>query len=477
MKNTKIVCTIGPACDTEVKLKQLIKNGMNVARLNFSHNVQSYHKKVLERIRKISKIEKKSIGIILDLQGPRIRLGILPKEGLKLKKGQIIVLTTKKEIFEDNIVPVTYQKMHQDVKKGERILIADGLMELVVEKISQSEIYCKVRVGGIIFSNKGINLPDTKVQIPAFSAKDKGDVAFGVKNEVDFIALSFVRTVEDVYQLKALIKKAEKDQKINHKFPIKVLVKIERTEAIHNLDKILEATDGVMVARGDLGIELPPEDVPLLQKMIIEKCLKMSKPVIVATQMLESMIDNPRPTRAEVSDVANAVIDHTDATMLSGETASGKYSQKAVAMMRDIIIKTEQSAYDNLVVRDKVNKYGATDQAMARAARVLVDRTKAKCILAISYNGDIARVLSRYRPELPIYCATFSDRVVQQLDLSWGVYGFKIDVFKKQNIDINLALNFLKKNKIVKKKDKIIIVNRLPIKNSDRINQVELIEI
>jgi len=338
MKRTKIVCTIGPASDRKAILKRMINSGMNVARLNFSHNVLSYHAKLIKTLRALAKETKNPIAIIQDLQGPRIRLGDLPAKGLVVKKGQEVVLTTSKS--HQNKIPVTYEKMHLDIEPKDRILIADGLMELVAEKIAGRDILCRVVIGGTLFSHKGINLPDTNVSVPSLTDKDKTDLLFGVKQNVDFVAMSFVRTAKDVYDLKYLIQKYAKKLKLKTA-PIRVVVKIERKEAIENIDEIIEATDAVMVARGDLGIELPAEDVPLMQKMIIDKCLQAAKPVIVATQMLDSMIHSPRPTRAEVSDVANAVIDHTDAVMLSGETASGDFPVETVDTMRKIIEKAE----------------------------------------------------------------------------------------------------------------------------------------
>lgn len=473
MKRTKIVCTIGPASEKGSVLKKMIQHGMNVARLNFSHNVQSYHLKAIKTIRSAAATLKKSVAILQDLQGPRIRLGDLPENGIQLKIGRRVILTAGKSVGAGKI-PVTYDKMHEDVEPGQRILIADGLIVLTVESVKGRDIHCRVKNGGLVISHKGINLPDSAVSVPSLSEKDKADLLFGVKNRVDFIALSFVRSAREVYDLKALIKKYEQKLKIKGMRPIQVIVKIERKEAIDNIDEIIEATDAVMVARGDLGIELPAEDVPLMQKMIIDKCLSSAKPVIVATQMLESMMNNPRPTRAEVSDVANAVIDHTDAVMLSGETAAGKYPAETVDCMRKIIERTEKSAYDDLVLREKVNQIVPANEAVSSVAKMLVDHVKAKLILATSLSGYSGRVVSRYRPELPILVACGDDRVQRQLNLSWGITAFVLPRCDSMEELIDRSVGYLKKNKFLIKEDKIIIIAGEPVGRSGNVNLVEI---
>ena len=429
MKRTKIVCTLGPASDKRPVIKQLVNNGLNVARLNFSHNVHAYHLKVLKTVRSVAKELNKPIAILQDLQGPRIRIGDLPKKGVKLRRGSKVVLTTGAKGKEK--IPVTYKQMHKEVKDGHRIFIADGVFSLKVESVKSKDIFCRVVRGGVLTSHKGMNLPDTDVQVPALSDKDRKDLVFGVKNKVDFVALSFVRNAKEVYNLRNLIRKQEKKMKVKDLQPIKIIVKIERREAIDNLDEIIEATDGVMIARGDLGVELPAEDVPLMQKMIIDKCLDHSKPVIVATQMLESMTQNSRPTRAEVSDVANAVIDHTDAVMLSGETAAGDYPVEAVSYMRKIVKKTERSAYDDLVTKKKAKALMPAGAAVSSVAKTLAKEVKAKLILVASMAGDSGRVVSRFRPELPILVACRSERVKRQLNLSWGVVPFVLPRYKR----------------------------------------------
>jgi len=465
MKNTKIVCTIGPTCDSEDMLRKMLKKGMNVARLNFSHNTHAYHKRTIKKIRKIAQELGLPVSIIQDLQGPRIRLGTFNGEK-ELKPRAKIILTTGRPSKDK--IPVTYTQMHADVKKGQRIFIADGTIELIINSIRKKDIKCTVRKGGKIISNKGMNLPDSKISLPALAVKDKKDLMLGLKKKVDFIALSFVRNAEEVKILRRLINKHDK------KPQAKILVKIERKEALKNFDKILDVADGVMIARGDLGIELPPEDVPIIQKKLIDKCLQAAKPVIVATQMLESMTDSPRPTRAEASDVANAVIDHTDAVMLSAETAFGNYPLEAVAVMSRIISKTEKSTYDNLVIQEKVKKIIPNTDAVGRAAKSLAEKTKAKMILVTSLSGESARIVSRYRPELPIFVACTNERVKRQLNLSWGLVPFVLSECRTIVQITEHAEKYLKQNKFIKKGEQIIMISGgLPGKSGN----LDLVEI
>jgi len=457
MKRTKIVCTLGPTSDKKPIIRRLIKAGMNVARLNFSHNVHAYHLKVMKIVRSTALECGEPVAILQDLQGPRIRLGELPEAGIYLKNKSKVVLTTD-DAIDGKRISVTYKKMHEDVKAGERILISDGLIELKVKSVQKKDIVCMVINGGKVFSHKGMNLPDTNVRVAAVSEKDKEDLLFGVKNKVDFVALSFVRNAKDIYHLRELIKSYERQLKIKNKASIKIIAKIERREAIENIDEILALTDGIMVARGDLGIEMPAEEIPLLQKMLIDKCLHAAKPVIVATQMLDSMINNPRPTRAEVSDVANAVIDHADAVMLSGETANGKFPVEAVEYMTKIAMNTEKSTYDDLVSQEKVNQILPTNDAIANVAKALTELTNVKLILVASLSGHSGRVVSRYRPERPIYVACDEHRVERQLNLNWGLKPFVLPICQTINSFIVQAETYLKRKKLVKKNDRIMIV-------------------
>lgn len=342
-RRTKIVCTVGPASSSPTTLAQMMRAGMDVARLNFSHATHTDHKRLLGAIRSAAQKVKKRVSILGDLQGPKIRLGLLPEAGVDLPVGGRVVLTTATEKYVGGKIPVTYKKLHIDVKKGHRILIEDGIYELVVARVSGREIDTRVVNGGKVTSHKGMNFPDSTLKISAITAKDKEDAIFGIEQGVDWIVLSFVTDAAPIRAIKRLIKQKTP----NGKKLARVIVKIEKHEAIDHFDKILKATDAVMIARGDLGVEINAEEVPIRQKEIIHACRHAGKPVIVATQMLDSMIRNPRPTRAEVSDVANAVFDCTSAVMLSGETASGKYPVLAVKMMARIVKETEASCYDD----------------------------------------------------------------------------------------------------------------------------------
>lgn len=476
MKHTKIVCTIGPSSESPKILEKLIKAGMNVARLNFSHGTHSWHGGIIKLIRQISEKFRQPIGIIADLQGPRIRVGDLVAAGVALVPKTKVTLTTAQAVAK-NKIPVTYVDLHKDLSAGNRILLDEGLLELKVLKISGRDILCEVVVGGQIFSHKGINLPDTSVSLPPLTEKDKEDLKFVVAEGVDWVALSFVSRASEIYDLRYLIQEYERGLKLSKTAPIKIIAKIEKHEALRNFDEILGAADGIMIARGDLGIETPAEEVPLSQKRIIDKCLEAAKPVIVATQMLDSMIRKPRPTRAEVSDVANAVIDHTDAIMLSGETASGLYPQEAVETMARIVKETEASAYDDLVMGAIMKKIKPIDEAVSRVANILARTVEAKAILAASLSGYTGRIVSRYRPELPILVTTDSERVQRQLSLSWGTVPFVLPSCRSVEELVDRSLGYIKKNKFVKKGDKIIIIAGEPVGRSGNINLIEIKEI
>jgi pyruvate kinase len=476
MSKTKIVGTIGPASNTKKTLKALFNAGLNVTRLNFSHGTYEQHRGLIEKIRAAALENEQTVAIMADLQGPRIRVGNIEKKGRMLSVGQKVVLTAEQKKSSKKI-PITYDNLANDVKVGQRILMVDGLISLTVKKISGVDVDCEVTAGGLIETHKGLNLPDTEISLASLTEKDREDVLFAVKNEVDYIAMSFTRSAKDVFDLRFLIKDCEARLKLKPTAPIRIVVKIERKEAIDNIEEIIEATDAVMIARGDLGIELPAEDVPLIQKMIIDKCLVKAKPVIVATQMLDSMIRNPRPTRAEVSDVANAVIDHADALMLSGETASGQYPVESVEYMKKIIEKTESSSYDDMVVKMYAKTIVTTDEAVSRVANILASSVSAKLILAASLSGYTARIISRYRPELPIYVVCDDERTARQLVLSWGVLPVVLPTCKSVEELIERSLSYLKKAKLVGKEDKIIIIAGEPVGKSGNVNLVEIKEI
>jgi pyruvate kinase len=433
-KRTKIICTIGPASEKTAVISALVRNGMNNARLNFSHGTHANHKALIKNIRAAAAANKAVIGIIADLQGPKIRAGELGKEGIKLKTGETVVLTTgpasKKKIS------VTYPGMHRDVKPKHRLLLDDGLMEMRVILVRGRDIYCKVVNGGTLLSHKGINLPDSRVSLSSLTPKDKEDLKFAMSESVDFVAISFVRSAKDVRELLVLI---EKNAKVLKCKKPRVIVKIEKGEALQNFVEILGLTDGVMIARGDLAVETPAEDVPLRQKEIVALCRQAAKPVIVATQMLDSMIRNPRPTRAEVSDVANAVMDHVDSTMLSGESASGKYPVQAVTTMAKIIKETEESPYDDTEVAGGKGK----GEAIGNAVNILVRKTNIPAVVDLSSHG-LYRYISKGRPEVDIFARIAHGDMYP--NLFWGVKPFSFD-----GGDLG-AVAYLKKRKFLKKK-------------------------
>lgn len=376
-KRTKIVCTIGPSSQAISRLTMLMKSGMNAARLNLSHATHADHKRLIKHVRQAEKKTGSWVPIIADLQGPKIRLGSLPKEGVEVKTGEMMQFDTSFKEYKNGVFPVTLKNLHSQVKKKERILIDDGLVEVEVQGVSKTRIKTKVINGGMLSSHKGMNFPDTKLKVSALTKKDKEDAVFALSQGVEWMALSFVKNASDVRMLKKIIDthtpKGEKKPRI--------IVKIEKHEAIVNFKEILEEADGVMIARGDLGIEIPAEEVPVRQKELIQACRVAGKPVIVATQMLDSMIRNPRPTRAEVSDVANAVFDHTDAVMLSGESATGKYPVEAVRIMTKIIDEAEQSPYDDVPIVNSENL--SPPLAVSNAVKLLAMRGQLNGIVKI----------------------------------------------------------------------------------------------
>ena len=465
-KRTKILCTIGPASDSPAKIEKLIRAGMNVARLNFSHNVHSYHKRVLGRVRSIGRKLGVQVAVFADLQGPKVRVGNLPEEGIKLVGEVTFRIGTEK--YENGIIPVPYKGLARDLKKDDVILLDDGILEVKVLSIKRDLIHTKVVVGGKLTSHKGFNVPTASLHIPAFTAKDKEDLEFAVRTGVDAVALSFVKTADDVKKVRQLL------DKLGHS-KIKIISKIEKHEAIKNFDAILKVTDGIMVARGDLGIEIPAEEVPILQKEIIRKCLVSGKFVIVATQMLDSMIHNPRPTRAEASDVANGVIDHTDAEMLSGETATGKYPVQAVQYMTKIICEAEDSHYDDLTHEEIISHAASGGEAMAEVAGLLSNTPHIDGIVVTTISGESARQIVRFRPELPLIACTPDPIVARQLSFSWGVVPVVISNPRDSASLEKIALRAVLKNRLLKKGSKVLFVTGTPIGKPGRTNKVEII--
>ncbi len=408
-KKTKIVATIGPATESEKQLAKLFKTGVNVVRLNFSHNTHEWHQAVLNRARKVSKETGIRIAALQDLSGPKIRIGELPPEGIVLKKGTKLTLTTKKVMGNEKLISVNYAKLPQEVKKGDIIKIEDGKKTLLVEKTSKTEIFTKVIDGGKLTSHKGINLPGVELSISSLTAKDKKDVLFGIKNKVEFIAFSFVQTKKDVLELRRILNK--------HKSRAHIIAKIETEAAIRNFDDILEAVDGIMIARGDLAIEIGAEKVPLIQKEIIAKCNAVGKPVITATQMLDSMEHSPVPTRAEVSDIANAILDGTDAIMLSGETTVGKYPIEAVEVMTRIAQEVEDK-YEQCGMNFVHDTDNVTD-VITHASVDISDSLDAS-LVTLTHSGFTARMVARFKPKNGFIAISNEEYIANQLIIHYG---------------------------------------------------------
>jgi pyruvate kinase len=454
-RHSKIVCTIGPATSTARMIERVIEAGMDVARLNFSHGTHAEHAGRIALLRDAAMKHQKPIAIIADLQGPKIRTGPLAgKTPVELKAGQRFVITTAKVMGDANRVSTTFRPLPREVHRGNRILLSDGLIELRVTQVRGGEVICEVVNGGTLGENKGINLPGVQLRVPALTAKDRADLAFALKEGVNYVAVSFVRHAEDVVLAKNLIRRAGRDTP--------VIAKLEKPEAIENLDAILRVADGVMVARGDLGVEMNPERVPVVQKMIIARAREARRPVITATQMLESMTQNPRPTRAEASDVANAIFDGSDAVMLSAETASGKYPVEAVSMMARIIEDAEANITDfprPSSVQERLKVAETVAELVCHASREL----HMKLIAVFTHSGFTARLVSRYRPMVPIVAFTPEAETRRRMALIWGVIARGIADVKKVDGLAEIAERRLLEEKLVKKGDVIGVVAGTPM--------------
>lgn len=427
-RRTKIVATVGPATDTQKKIKQLIKSGVNVFRLNMSHGDHEYHTKVFKRIRKCTKQMNSHAAILMDLCGPKIRVGKFENGSITLKRNEKVIVTCTNGTGQEGLIISQYKQLYKDVKKGERILLDDGNMECRVESIEGKEVVCKVIYGGELKNNKGLNLPDSVVSVSSFTAKDKKDVQLAMELEADFVALSFVRSAKDVEGLKRYM------QRTNKQIPI--IAKIEKPEAVKNIDEIINSAYGIMIARGDLGIEMPAEEVPLIQKETINKARVNNCPVIVATQMMESMITNARPTRAEVGDVANAAMSSADAVMLSAETAAGKYPIKTVEMMDRILREIEGHQWSTGTIGDDLGGYReapSSRRAIAHAANNLARDLKLQGIIVPTTSGHTAAVLSASRPTSPLLGVSSFRSTCHKLSLHWGIIPFQIKQEESHN--------------------------------------------
>ncbi|MFT3981003.1 MAG: pyruvate kinase [Ferruginibacter sp.] len=459
-KKTKIVATVGPACDTYDKLLELVKAGVNVFRLNFSHGTHEDKKAVIENIRSIIKNEPYNIAILGDLQGPKLRVGELEDGKILLQPGQEIVFTTEKMVGTSQKVYVSYPNLAKDVKAGERIFLDDGKMEVkVVEILNDHEVKMSVTLGGLLLPKKGVNLPDSALSMPSLTEKDITDLEFIIEQKLDWVALSFVRKTEDIRDLKKRIK--DKNSKI------KTIAKIEMPEALKNLRDIIVESDGVMVARGDLGVEVPIEQVPIIQKDIIRKCMHRAKPVIVATQMMESMLDRTKPNRSEVSDVANAVLEGADAVMLSGETATGQYPVLVVETMTKIIQQVESTVYDydkDDILAPQPHSPSFLSDAICYNAANLAKDAHAHALIGMTQSGYTAFMLSSYRPKTPLYIFSKERSLINQLSLSWGVRAFFYDEEESLDDIFFDQLNILKERGYVKTGDIVVNTGSTPVK-------------
>jgi pyruvate kinase len=470
VKKTKIVCTIGPASESEEVLKQLMSNGLNVARLNFSHGTHEEHKKRIDTIKKLREELDLPIAIMLDTKGPEIRIKTFKSGEVTLQTGDIFTLTTRDVEGDETIVSVSYEGLPKDVSKGTRILIDDGLVELeVIEIVNGTDIRCTVLNGGTIKDRKGVNVPNVPINLPAVTEKDIEDIKFGIENDVDFIAASFIRKAEDVLQIRKILEE-------NGGEDIEIISKIENQQGVDNIDEIIEASDGIMVARGDLGVEIEAEKIPILQKQIIKKCNLAGKPVITATQMLDSMMRNPRPTRAEVTDVANAILDGTDAVMLSGETASGKYPIESVKTMYNIALNTESSSQylETLQSKRTLDNHISTTNAISRATCTTAEDLKASAIITATSSGYTSKAVSKFRPQSPIIAATTSEKVMRKLALVWGVY--PVLSKKSENTDevIDMSIHSAMMKGYVKEGDLIVITAGIPVGVSGTTNLIKV---
>lgn len=473
MKRTKIVATIGPASEKQATLEAMIRSGMNVARLNFSHGTHKNHALLIKNIRTTAKKVGVDVGILADLQGPRIRLGELPSSGVEVLANSHVTFTTRAKPPLGTI-PVTYANLHKDLKRGDRLLIADGTIEVVVDQIHAQEITTRVLIGGMLKSHKGMNVPTATLHIPPLTAKDKDDLKFALGKGVDFVALSFVMEAKNIVDLRRVITSIARSLRKPLMATTPIIVKVEKHEAVEAIDAIVQEADGIMVARGDLALEINQAQVPLVQRSLIEKCIRAAKPVIVATQMLESMTTNPRPTRAEISDVSHAVTDHTDATMLSGETAGGSYPVESVSTMASIITQTEESKWDDVkFAPDEIGKRGQRSW-MGAVARLLSDESKPKCIVVASASGKTAQHMASFRPELPVIAAVPDKAIAQRLTLAWGVTSL---VFSKMNNLQAFILRVekeLKARKIIHNGESYIVIASDPLKMDVLPNVIEL---
>jgi pyruvate kinase len=454
-KKTKIVCTIGPASESPQTLEALMQAGMNIARLNFSHGTPEEHLRKIRTIRQIADQSKEPVAILQDLSGPKIRVGRVKEGGAELRQGEIFFLTSQEIIGDEKRVSVNYPSLPNEVRPGDMILIADGTIELQVLSRENKDIECQVMVGGKLTSQKGINFPTRSILVSAFTEKDQKDLLFGLQHGVDLVSLSYVKEAMDIERAKRILKQEAVD--------LPVIAKIERREALENIDEILLVSDGIMVARGDLGVETPLERIPNVQKMLIRKANALGKPVITATQMLRSMVDHTRPTRAEVTDVVNAIFDGTDAVMLSEETATGRFPVEAVQMMSRICQAAEEEFPFDKFLKGKMDEATDLPQAISYAASLVAEEVKAVAIVTPTESGSTARWVSRLRPRQPILALSRHLATIRSLNLSWGVYPLLVSDWEDTDDMLERAKKMPTELGMASKGDKIVIIAGVPI--------------
>ena len=468
---TKIIATLGPASSTKEIIYKMMMEGVDVFRLNFSHSTKAEHLKLIHIIQNLNLEFKTHVSILADLQGPKLRVGEIENNRMNLEEDDIVTFVTEKCIGTKNHIYMSYQEFPKDVKVGETILIDDGKIKMEVTETNKEDVVkAKVIYGGTLSSNKGVNLPDTKVSLPCMTKKDISNAVFALKHDVDWIGLSFVRKASDVLELKELIKK--------RKSHTRVIAKIEKPEALLEIDRIIEFADGIMIARGDLGVEVPFDEVPLIQKSIVEKCIMHSKPVIIATQMMESMITNFRPTRAEANDVANAVLDGADALMLSGETSIGKYPVETINSMQRIINYTEihtnrTNPFEALHFPDESSPAFLADSICYNASK-LAEQVNAKAIILFTHSGYTAIRISSYRPKTKIYAFTGNKKLLQQLSLVWGIKPFHLKIYNQLNTAVIKSVLILKEEDLLKDGDCVVLVGSTPLNEHGSTNMLKV---
>lgn len=466
-KKTKIVCTIGPASESKEMITKLALNGMDVARLNLSHGDHAEHLKRINTIKEVREEINIPIAILLDTKGPEIRTKDLEDGKVTLTKGETFILTTEDIVGDETKVSVTYEKLTEEVEVGTCILIDDGLIELKVKEVTETDLICEVISGGVLGNKKGINIPNTKLNLPAITAKDREDIIFGINNGVDFIAASFVRSASAVNEIRDILRDSSSD--------ISIVSKIENREGLDNIDEIIEASDGIMIARGDLGVEVDPEELPFIQKQIIKKCNEKFKPVITATQMLDSMIRNPRPTRAEATDVANSIYDGTDAIMLSGETAMGSYPLEAVRMMVKIAMETEKHLdYDAFLQTRKKTDEHSVSVAVAYSAVTTALSIDAELIIASSFTGFTTRIVSKLRPQAKVMGLSPIKRSLRKMQLYWGVTPLETSEVNSTDNLLEEAIKTVKESGYVSSGDYIVLTAGVPAGVTKSTNMIKV---